>query len=62
MIYLVTPELKTSRWKRLLRFFRIIKKREQFQLHLLYDYFAVGTLLGQEGGGDILIIGKNESV
>jgi hypothetical protein len=45
MTYLVTTELKTSKWKKLLRFFRLIKQREEFKLTFYSDHFKAGDIL-----------------
>ena len=59
MKYKVTTELYLpSRWKRLLRFLRLTKKREEYYLDLYYDGFVIGDTLRFSEGNNILIIGK----
>ncbi len=43
--YKVTSELKTPWWLKLLRFFRIKSKREEFYLYLDYKPFKKGEIL-----------------
>jgi hypothetical protein len=43
--YLVTTELKTPWWLKLLRFFRIKNKREEFKIALDYSYYKKGDIL-----------------
>jgi hypothetical protein len=54
--YIVTLEVHTPIWKKVLRFFRLIKQREDFSLILNYDVFTVGEILIQLGGGNLLIL------
>ena len=42
--YTVTSELETSWWLKLLRFFRIKNKREDFTILLTYDFFQENLL------------------
>lgn len=49
--YKVTTELATSRWKKILRWFRIIKSREEFKIVLVYSHFNVGDVLDTGGKG-----------
>lgn len=59
MRYKVTPEIYLpSRWKRFLRFLRLIKKREEYYLRFTYDGFSIGDTLYLGVGNNILIIGK----
>lgn len=43
--YTVTPELITPLWKRVLRFFKLMEKRVEFELVLWTDVFEVGDLI-----------------
>lgn len=45
MKYLVTTELKTSIWKKVLRFFRLIKKREEFEIMFEHPIFEENNIL-----------------
>lgn len=45
MRYLVTTELKTSIWKKILRFFRLIKKREEFEIIFEHSIFEENDTL-----------------
>lgn len=45
MIYIVTTELKTSIWKKVLRFFRLIKKREEFEIIFEHPIFEENDIL-----------------
>ena len=56
--YLVTLELKTTWWKKLLRFFKLIKKRTDFSLTLSTDCFKKGDILTQYNCFDLLILKK----
>jgi hypothetical protein len=58
--YLVTLELKTSWWKKILRFFKIIKQREEFKITLYTNCFKKGDILkeGVGGGNRLLILKK----
>lgn len=55
--YIITMELKTSKWKRFLRFFRIIKPREEFELNFLDDYWKPNEIIWS-GGEKFLILKK----
>jgi hypothetical protein len=58
MKYLVTSEIiPPSRWKKFLRFFRIAKKRIEWELMLTYDGFSIGDVLNSSDNL-LLIIGK----
>lgn len=52
----VTLELKTPLWKRVLRFFRLIKKREEFSLDLCTDDYSVGDILHLADGPRVLVV------
>ena len=43
--YKVTNELKTSRWKKFLRWFGIINPRVEFEVVLNYSAYLVGDTL-----------------
>lgn len=58
VIYTVTTELKTSWWLKLLRFCRIKKKRQEFEIVLDKEYYKEGDILNNE----IKIITINESI
>ncbi len=55
--YKVTTELKTPWWLKLLRFFRIKNKREEFELQFDADWLRVGDIL-DNGSIDIKITDK----
>lgn len=55
--YTVTTELITPWWLKLLRFFRIKKKREEFELTFANPWFDVGAII-LTGSGKILIVEK----
>lgn len=52
----ITSELKTPWWKKFLRFFRIIKKRETSCITLHGEYFKVGDIFHTSPGETFLII------
>jgi hypothetical protein len=56
--YKVTNELKTSRWKKFLRWLRIIKPRVEFKIVLNYAYYLVGEQLLTGSGTTLLIVGR----
>ncbi len=56
--YLVTLEIETPWWKKVLRFFRIIKKREEFTINLNYSTLKKGDILLQLDGNKLLILKK----
>lgn len=43
--YLVTTELKTFWWWKVLRFFRLKSKREEFEIVFTENYFKKGHIL-----------------
>jgi len=53
--YLVTTELCTPWWLKLLRFFRIKSKRQEFELVFEIPWFDVGTIL-LTSSGKVLVI------
>ncbi len=53
--YIVTKEIKTSWWKKLLRFLSLIKPREEFEICFSYNKFNVGEVLSN-GDCDIRLI------
>ena len=54
--YLVTLEIETPWWKKVLRLFRIIKKREEFKINLNYYTLRKGDILLQPEGNKLLIL------
>jgi len=54
--YTLTTELKTPLWKRGLRFLRLMKPREEFELVMSFDAFWVGDIVTSGDGIDSLII------
>ena len=56
MRYLVTLELKTPLWKRVLRWFRLIEKRKEFLVELSFTLKAGDLLYG--GEATVLVIRK----
>ncbi len=54
--YLATAELKTSFWLKLLRFFRIKSKREDFEITFDKPWFRIGDMI-DSGSIDIKIVG-----
>lgn len=57
-IYKVTTELRTPWWKKLLRFLRIIKKREEFLLTFYGDYFKAREILDSGMKSYVKIVSK----
>jgi len=57
--YLVTTELKTPWWLKVLRFFRIKNKREEFEISFDKDWFRVNDVLNH-GECDIKIISRTK--
>jgi hypothetical protein len=53
--YLVTLEIQTPWWKKVLRFFRLMKQRAEFKL-TLYPQISIFKK------GDILNLGENKKV
>lgn len=62
MIYKVTTELKTSWWLKILRFFRIKNKRQEFYVSLDNKsyIFETGTILETSGCKIKVISAKKE--
>jgi hypothetical protein len=56
MKYLVTDEIFTPKWKRILRYFRLIKRRNEFFIVLKEDYFDVGSIIGCIPSGLVIIL------
>jgi hypothetical protein len=54
--YLVTSEIKTPWWKKILRFLRIMKKKETFCMTLHGQYFKVGDIFHTGPGETFLIL------
>ena len=59
--YKVTTELKTLWWLKLLRFFRIKKKREEFELCFQYGVFEKGDIVLTSYNEKIKILGDRKS-
>ena len=57
--YKVTTELKTPWWLKLLRFFRIKDKRQEFEIVFKKDWFRIGDVI-DNGGCDIKIVGHKK--
>lgn len=49
--YIVTPELTTSKFTKLLRFFRLKKKREEFKVTFSYSGYKPKDVLYNDGNG-----------
>ena len=43
--YIVTSEFKTSKWKKVLRFFKFIKPREDFELVFFANGFTPNEII-----------------
>jgi hypothetical protein len=56
--YLVTLEIETPWWKKVLRFFRLVKRREDFIITLFTSLFEEGEILLQPGCDKLLILKK----
>jgi len=56
--YLVTLEIETPWWKKVLRFFRFVKRREDFAITLNYCTLTKGDVLLQPEGNKILVLKK----
>ena len=57
--YLVTLELKTPFWWKVLRFFRIKNKREEFTILLKYDGYNINDIiLSTSKGVDLKVLNK----
>jgi hypothetical protein len=56
--YLVTLEIETPWWKKVLRFFRLVKRREDFTINLNYFTLTKGEILLLPGGDKLLILKK----
>ena len=57
--YRATLELKTPFWWKVLRFFRLKAKREEFGMTFKKDWFRTGDIVNN-GYCDIKIIGRNK--
>ncbi len=57
ILYKVTTELETSKWLKVLRFFRVKRKRTEFEICLNYDGYNIGELL-YSSAGRYKILGK----
>lgn len=59
--YTVTSELKTPWWLKLLRFFRIKNKREEFTILLKYDGYNINDIiLATSKGKDLKVLNKKQ--
>lgn len=57
--YTVTKEIKTPWWLKVLRFFRLKNKREEFEILLNWDKFnSNDIILGTSKGVDLKVINK----
>ena len=56
--YLVTLEIKSPWWKKVLRFFRLVKRRDEFVITLNYSSLTKGEILLQLGCDKLLILKK----
>lgn len=56
--YKVTTELKTYWWWKVLRFFRLKNKREEFEMIFDANWFNKGEILSYEILGSIKILNK----
>ena len=57
--YIVTTELRTPWWLKLLRFFRIKNKREEFTILLKYDGYNINDIiLATSKGKDLKVLNK----
>ena len=56
--YLITLEIETPWWKKVLRFFKLVKKREEFTINLNYSTLRKGDILLQPEGNKLLILKK----
>ena len=57
--YIVTTEVKTSWWLKILRFFRIKNKREDFTILLTYDGYNINDIiLSTSKGVDLKVLNK----
>jgi len=56
--YLVTLEIETPWWKKVLRFFRLVKRREDFTINLNYFTLTKGEIILQPGCDKLLILKK----
>lgn len=54
--YTVSPEIKTPVWKKILRFFKLMKKREEFNLLLDGDYFKIKDIVKTPEGSEFIIL------
>ena len=57
--YLVTTELKTPWWLKLLRYFRLKKNRESFEIVLNWDNYSINDIiLATSRGKDLKVLAK----
>ena len=57
--YLVTTELKTSWWVKLLRYFRLKKNRESFEIVLNWDRYNINDIIiATSRGKDLKVLAK----
>lgn len=57
--YIVSFELKTVWWKKVLRFFHLIPPRLDFAINVRYDLFNVGDVMCLENNREVLVISKS---
>jgi len=57
VIYTVTSELETPWHKKLIRWLKIIKKREEFEIAFTRDFYSVGDII-QDGVSESKILTK----
>jgi hypothetical protein len=50
--YLVTTELKTPWWLKLLRYFRLKKNRESFEIVLNWDKYSINDIIVATSSGE----------
>ena len=55
-VYTVTLELKTPWWLKFLRFLRLVKKMETFEIIFEQCWYAKGDKLVVGGGDNVLIV------
>lgn len=58
--YLVTTEIKTSWWLKVLRFLRIKDKLQTFKLCLEYSSFNENAILNTGNSGDLRVISREK--
>ena len=59
--YIVTTELRTPWWLKLLRFFHIKNKRESFEIVLNWDRYNINDIiLSTSKGVDLKVLNKTQ--